>query len=129
MSQSLREATLDFLAEQFPACFDLGNPRPLKVGIAFEIMDAVPPEVSWRAITLALDGLTKSRSYLTRIVVGEPRIDLAGQPAGVVTATEAAFAAKRLACPQAAQDAAKTSVPPPVQPTPPRKGDGFEGLR
>jgi hypothetical protein len=25
--------TLDFLIEQFPACFDLDNPRPLKVGM------------------------------------------------------------------------------------------------
>jgi ProP effector len=130
MSQSRREATLDFLIERFPKCFNLDNPRPLKVGIAFDIMAGAPPEISWLAITLALDGFTKARSYLERVVVGEQRIDLAGQSAGTVTADEAAYAAKRLArVARAEQKAAKASAPPSVQPPPPRRGDSFEGLR
>jgi hypothetical protein len=138
---SLREAALEFLTERFPKCFDLNNPRPLKIGIAFDIVAAAPPEISWLAITLALDSLTKSQSYLARVVAGEPRIGLDGEPAGVVTPNDEAYAMKRLAhlaqakqeagarLAQAAQEASahfsEALNPPPA----PRKGDGFEGLR
>jgi sRNA-binding protein len=89
------------LIENFPACFTEPLARkPIKVGIAADIAAAIEPgDVSSplaRRYKFALRKYTTTRSYLASVIMGAPRIDLHGEPAGVVTEREAAWAAIQL---------------------------------
>jgi sRNA-binding protein len=68
--------------------------RPLKIGIHLDILaelgDAVPPA----ELALALRCYVANRVYRSRLVAGAVRIGLDGEPAGVVTAREAEYAAR-----------------------------------
>ena len=105
-------AALD-LAALYPACFDPGNPRPLKLGIHKDLIaihkaDLVLPEgttkdqrdaARWqlrRRVKEALGAYCTRPEYLRIMVLGDPRIDLRGRPVGAVSEREAAIAAMRL---------------------------------
>ncbi len=74
------------LAETYPACFDGEDPRPLKLGIHHDLMAAGFEKA---AVKRALARYCNRPRYRKALRAGAIRIDLQGQPAGVVTAAEA----------------------------------------
>jgi sRNA-binding protein len=80
-------ATLELLAEQFPKCFSVfeGRRRPLKIGIHHDVLAALDGAVTPQELGRALRVYVVNRVYLSRLVAGAVRIDLAGEPAGIVT--------------------------------------------
>ena len=78
--------TLPALAETYPACFNSENPRPLKLGIHRDLMAAGFEKA---AVKRALARYCNRPRYRKALCAGAIRIDLQGQPAGVVTAAEA----------------------------------------
>jgi ProP effector len=86
------EATIAELVRQFPAAF-AGEPsqvRPLKLGVLRDIF--ARSVISHRRITAALRSYCNSAHYLGASTVGAIQVDLAGAPAGNVTAKEAEYA-------------------------------------
>jgi len=95
------EATIAELVRQFPAAF-AGVPsqvRPLKLGVLRDIF--ARSVISHRRITAALRSYCNSAHYLGASTVGAIQVDLAGAPAGNVTAKEAEYAQRRLIVRQA----------------------------
>ncbi|MBB1076167.1 ProQ/FinO family protein [Rhodoferax sp. 4810] len=99
--------------KQFPACFDLSNPRPLKVGIRKDVMQLLRPVAEAEAeqhglsgkeaqmqmerlVKLALSHYCTRPHYLRALVAGAERIDLTGQVVALVTAEAAALAQAQL---------------------------------
>jgi ProP effector len=70
--------------------------RPLKIGIAADLRAALP-ELPSRVLARALAAYAKRIMYLQALTAGAPRVDLAGNPAGEVTALEAGYASSVLA--------------------------------
>jgi sRNA-binding protein len=96
--EDLRGA-LTCLAERFPQTFVLEGyqpHRPLKVGIAADLMSRCP-ELDRRKLSAALSAYTQRVMYLEGMVAGTARIDLDGNLAGEVSALDAEHAAERLA--------------------------------
>ena len=102
------------LCERFPDCFDLANPRPLKLKIDKDLLAIYAAEVAfpegvstdykdtaygivYRRIRHSLIGYTKKSAYLQASVEGTPRIALDGTPCGEVNEREATYAANALA--------------------------------
>ena len=79
-------SVLPLLADAYPACFDGENPRPLKLGIHRDLMAAGFEKA---AVKRALARYCNRPRYRKALCVGAIRVDLQGQPAGVVTAAEA----------------------------------------
>lgn len=86
--------TLPALIETYPACFDGENPRPLKLGIHRDLMAAGFEKA---AVKRTLAHYCNRPRYRKALRAGAIRIDLQGQPAGVVTAAEAETAQADLA--------------------------------
>jgi len=87
------------LAAAFPQTFVLEKHlahRPLKIGIAADLRAALP-ELPSRVLARALAAYAKRIMYLQALTAGAPRVDLAGNPAGEVTALEAGYASSVLA--------------------------------
>jgi ProP effector len=82
---------------QFPKAFTLdpAGVRPLKLGIRDDLYAL--SAISHRRIIAALTRYCKSATYLKATTEGAVRINLAGEPAGNVSATEAQHAMERLA--------------------------------
>jgi ProP effector len=74
------------LHEWFPACISLDarQARPLKVGIGRDI-SAAAPAISPIEIGVALNYYTNALPYLRASTEGAERIDLNGEPAGIVS--------------------------------------------
>jgi len=91
-------ATVTLLAERFPAAFFTfeGQRRPLKIGIAADICEAMP-EINKEHLQWALARYCMSPGYLRSLTGGAARFDLAGDAAGIVTAEAAAKAIGMLA--------------------------------
>src|SRR5580704_105483 len=70
---------------------------PLKIGILEDIMRAHSQFCDEFALRIVLRHHVAKPGYLMKMVAGAQRLDLNGEPAGVVTATQAEFAANRLA--------------------------------
>jgi ProP effector len=102
------------LAQMFPRTFFVVGAarRPLKVGISRDLM-AAGTGLSRARVRHALHHYTRSIGYLTAMTVGAARVDLNGEPAGSVTADEAAHAAERLARIRAAIEEKKRAVAAP----------------
>jgi sRNA-binding protein len=82
---------LRMLIERFPDCFSWNDHRPLKIGIHKNLeARGVDPRLG----RLGVSRYCRHLAYQHALVEGAARIDLDGQPAGVVTHKEAAFAAK-----------------------------------
>ena len=91
------ETAIAELVVAFPAAFTLDPTlvRPLKLGIKNDIY--AQTAISRRSIKSALRSYCNSVHYLTTSMEGAMRINLTGEPAGTVTATEARYATERLA--------------------------------
>jgi sRNA-binding protein len=91
-------ATVTLLAERFPAAFSTfeGQRRPLKIGIAVDICEAMP-EINKEHLQWALARYCMSPGYLRSLTGGAVRVGLAGDVAGTVTDEAAAKAVAMLA--------------------------------
>jgi ProP effector len=87
-------AVLELLCETFPRAFSLyeGRRKPLKIGVHNDVIAALDGAVTWRELRNALRVYVNNERYLCALRAGTPRIDLNGEPAGVVTEGEAQHA-------------------------------------
>jgi hypothetical protein len=85
-------AAIELLAETFPACFSVyeGRRRPLNVGIHHDIRAMLDGAITPVELGKALRAYVSNGVYRRRLVAGAVRIDLNGQPAGVVTPEQVA---------------------------------------
>lgn len=89
-----------YLAETFPLCFILeGEARPLKIGLFQDLAEALQDDerVSKTQLRQALRQYTSNWRYLHGCREGAVRVDLQGNPAGVLEAEHVAHAAQQLA--------------------------------
>jgi ProP effector len=90
------ETAIAELAAAFPAAFTLDPTlvRPVKLGIKDGLY--AQSAISHRRITATLRSYCNGVHYLRASTEGAVRIDLTGEPAGTVTATEARHATERV---------------------------------
>ena len=88
-----------FLSERFPHCFSAeGEARPLKIGIFQDLVARVEGEMNLSKTQLrsALRLYTSSWRYLYGIKAGATRVDLDGNPCGVLDEQHVEHARKQL---------------------------------
>ncbi len=88
-----------FLAERFPLCFTAeGEARPLKIGIFQDLVERVQGKenLSKTQLRSALRLYTSSWRYLYGVKVGAERVDLDGNPCGVLEEQHVEHARKQL---------------------------------
>lgn len=88
-----------FLVERFPLCFTAeGEARPLKIGIFQDLVERVQGEenLSKTQLRSALRLYTSSWRYLYGVKVGAERVDLDGNPCGVLEEQHVEHARKQL---------------------------------
>jgi ProP effector len=122
------ETAVAELAAALPAAFTLDPTlvRPVKLGIKDDVF--ARSDVSHRRVSAALRCYCNSVHYLRASTEGAVRINLTGEPAGTVTATEARHATERLAAlGKAAAKSAKVAGGSRGPRTP--KGAGTESSR
>ena len=117
------DAVITLVAETWPACFSVWERRrrPLKLGIHTNILAVLDGAVTPRELSRALRRYVSNTYYLRMMTVGAVRIDLDGNPAGIVTDEEAATAAVRLTSYTANRKrraAAATPAPPAPETVP-----------
>src|SRR5215467_13279729 len=100
-------AAIALLAELYPKCFSIyeGRRRPLKIGIHKDILAAVDGVITPAELHGALGTYCRNPVYLGHMGKGAERLDLNGEPAGVVTDDEEARAKATLAGIRAKQEA------------------------
>ena len=119
------KATIAELVAAFPAAFTLDPAlvRPVKLGIRNDLY--AQSAISRRRIRAALRTYCNNVHYLKASTEGAVRIDLAGEPAGTVTATEARHARDGLAAhDEAAVKGTKVANSPRGSQTPQGAGTG-----
>lgn len=86
------------LRRRFPNCFQpYGCTKfPLKIGIDADLAERAPDIGPWSR-TCAIQNYVGEEAYLAAMIEGAARLDLDGNPAGIVTAHAARHAAARLA--------------------------------
>ncbi|PXV77908.1 RNA chaperone ProQ [Pantoea sp. PNA 03-3] len=90
---------ISFLAERFPHCFSAeGEARPLKIGIFQDLVERVQGEMNLSKTQLrsALRLYTSSWRYLYGIKASATRVDLDGNPCGVLDEQHVEHARKQL---------------------------------
>ena len=92
--------------------------RPIKIGIHFDILAALGGAVTSAEVKSALRLYAGNLGYLLACREGVERVALNGEPAGTVTAAEAAYAAKIVAW-RRHKSAAKPIAAKPITTTPP----------
>jgi sRNA-binding protein len=115
-------AVIALLAETFPQCFSVyeGRRRPLKIGIHKEILAAVNGALTPLELGRALGAYCSNQVYLSHTRTGAWRLDLDGNPAGVVTADEEAHAKAMLAGIRAKKEASTATAKAAAQPATPQ---------
>ncbi len=94
------KAVLTYLAEKFPRCFILeGEAKPLKINIFQDLAARLADDskVSKTQLRQVLRAYTTNWRYLHGCREGAQRVDLDGNPCGVLEAEHVAFAAQQLA--------------------------------
>ncbi|WP_439294083.1 RNA chaperone ProQ [Lonepinella sp. BR2882] len=89
-----------YLAEKFPLCFSVeGEAKPLKIGLFQDLVDALVDDenVSKTQLRHALRQYTSNWRYLHGCRLGAERVDLQGNPAGVLEQQHAEHAQQQLA--------------------------------
>ena len=98
LRNTLRAAVVRvILVQRFPLAFlpKGSHKRPLKIGI-FKDIRARCSDLASRDVHSALDDYTRGPSYLVGLQAGAARIDLDGNPCGVVDPSQADDAERRL---------------------------------
>lgn len=99
------------LTELYPLCFNWEKPQPLKLRIHWDLVAA---GYNLKSVRRALGIYCRRPSYQRVLRVGATRLDLHGQPAGVVTEADVELART----PQAARAAIRAALPPNDTPLP-----------
>jgi sRNA-binding protein len=131
-------ATVAMLCQRWPKCFDLKNRRPLKIGIAHDLVRELGDAVSRPELKGALNLYCGHLVYLSTLRASTSRLDLQGNEVGIVSREDELRAATRLEAAKVARAKARTpvteenvppplSIPPKTEATPARLG--FEALR
>lgn len=97
---SSNKEIIAYLAEKFPLCFSLeGEAKPLKIGLFQDLAEALKDDekVSKTQLRQALRQYTSNWRYLHGCRLGAERVDLNGNPAGVLEQEHADHAAQQLA--------------------------------
>jgi len=90
-----RAAALAWLRASYPAAFQCH--RPLAIGIHHQLHAALPENVTRQGLYRALAHWTRDWAYLRALwTPGAVRVDLQGQPVGLVTETERLHAGEAL---------------------------------
>lgn len=87
------------LAELYPAVFaPQGKPptAPLKIGIHIDLRARHRDLASLATLAATMRRITREPAYLALLIEGAVRVDLDGNPAGIVTAQQAQIARDRL---------------------------------
>jgi len=92
-------ATIALLAETFPKAFAVYQERrrPLKIGIHLDIQGVLDGAITSPELHRALGFYCSNPAYVAHLREGTPRLDLNGEPTGIVTVDEEALARARLA--------------------------------
>jgi ProP effector len=136
-------ATVAMLCQRWPKCFDLNNRRPLKIGIAHDLVRELGDAVSQSELQGALNLYCGHLVYLSTLTAGTSRLDLQGKEVGVVSREDELRAAARLKAVKTAKAKARTpvteekathqTVTPPLSAPPVKSARparlGFEALR
>jgi sRNA-binding protein len=109
------DGLLNALAAMFP-CFSREDRRPLKKGIAEDILHHMP-DVDPKVLHKSLRYWTRHRQYLANCRAGEVRVALDGSAAGVVTPEDAEFASRTLAEVDERRRAKKTEKVVKIEPS------------
>jgi ProP effector len=101
------KAVITVLAAKFPKCFAVPDKRrrALKVGIDADLLAALGGAIRRTELIRALAMYCSSDGYLERVLNGAWRIDLQGNPAGVVTDDDERHAEAKRAGIKARRDA------------------------
>ena len=94
------KAIIAYLVEKFPLCFIAeGEAKPLKIGLFQDLAEALKDDerVSKTQLRQALRQYTSNWRYLHGCREGAERVDLYGNPAGVLDAEHVSHAAQQLA--------------------------------
>jgi sRNA-binding protein len=113
------QAAIALLAEAFPKTFFMyeRRRRPLKIGIHLDILAVMDGAITPEELSNALRIYVHNNYYLDVCRRGAVRIDLNGEPAGEISAQDAACAAGRLTARQLRQATQKKfSEPAPAKP-------------
>lgn len=97
---SSNKEIIAYLAEKFPLCFSLeGEAKPLKIGLFQDLAEALKDDekVSKTQLRHALRQYTSNWRYLHGCRLGAERVDLNGNPAGVLEQEHVDHAAQQLA--------------------------------
>ena len=113
------ESTLALLVERYPACFVLleTKRKPLALGIRDAVI-AARPELRPNHIGTALRSYVAAPGYLQKLTEGAARIGLHGQPAGLVSADEAAHALEQIAAARVRVSGERAPPDKPAEPPP-----------
>lgn len=116
-----------YLAEKFPLCFVVeGEAKPLKIGLFQDLAEALKDDenVSKTQLRFALRQYTSNWRYLHGCRLGAQRVDLQGNPAGVLEQEHVEHAQQQLAEAKAKLAEKRGENKPPVKPRPARKPQG-----
>ena len=97
---SSNKEIIAYLAEKFPLCFVLdGEAKPIKIGLFQDLAEALQddPRVSKTQLRHALRQYTSNWRYLHGCREGAVRVDLYGNPAGILEQQHVEHAAQQLA--------------------------------
>ena len=101
-------ATVAMLCQRWPKCFDLKNRRPLKIGIAHDLVRELGDAVSQPELKGALNLYCGHLVYLSTLTAGTSRLDLQGNEVGSVSREDELRAATRLKAAKIARAKART---------------------
>jgi sRNA-binding protein len=81
-------ALLKRLIREYPACFkpESQEPLPLAHGVHWQILDATYPDVAPLVVRRALTIYTARPAYQAALKLGAARVNLKGEPSGIVEA-------------------------------------------
>ena len=89
-------ATIKLFCTQFPKCFDINNPKPLKEGVHKDLIDSLGNEgISNKLIRRSIKQYVNFYQYLEGLQRGNHRYDLAGKKCGVITSEQKALATEQ----------------------------------
>jgi hypothetical protein len=101
-------ATVAMLCQRWPKCFALKNRRPLKIGIAHDLVRELGDAVSRPELKGALNLYCGHLVYLSTLRAGTSRLDLQGSEVGIVSREDELRAATRLKAAKIARAKART---------------------
>ena len=93
-NRAANQAAIAQISELYPNTFNREAVKPLKIGIQEDLL--VEEKLSKGKIKRALASYVRAPAYYKSLVEGAERVDLKGEPAGIVTAQEAEHAKKML---------------------------------